>query len=105
MGTHPIFESDFDCLTDMSMEEPVVNDVGMNESKDELKEEIPEELEIVEIDDLTISNDAIEKKAKKITVQVENHADSLVNNMMKLKEDKDTCDVILRVKKGNYYWA
>ena len=25
--------------------------------------------------------------------------------MERLKNDKDTCDVILRVKKGNYYWA
>lgn len=30
---------------------------------------------------------------------------NLVKNMEKLKSDKDTCDVILRVKKGNYYWA
>ena len=31
--------------------------------------------------------------------------DCLMVNMEKLKNDKDTCDVILRVKKGNYYWA
>ena len=30
---------------------------------------------------------------------------NLLKNMEKLKNDKDTCDVILRVKKGNYYWA
>lgn len=30
---------------------------------------------------------------------------TLLKNMAQLKQEKDTCDVILRVKKGNFYWA
>jgi len=39
MGTHPIFESDFDCLTDMSDNEtesvPVVKDIGSGDDQDD----------------------------------------------------------------------
>ena len=30
---------------------------------------------------------------------------TLLKNMAQLKQEKDTCDVILRVKKGNFYWG
>ncbi|CAG5090286.1 Oidioi.mRNA.OKI2018_I69.PAR.g12541.t1.cds [Oikopleura dioica] len=38
-------------------------------------------------------------------VVIPNFKENLIANMTKVKADKDTCDVILRVKKGNFYWA
>jgi hypothetical protein len=49
--------------------------------------------------------DEMEEGVEKIQIDVEGHQEHLLHNMEKLKSDKDTCDVILRVKKGNYYWA
>lgn len=76
----------------------------------EMAEEVPagpkpEDLPLEDIDDTVDFVDDLEKKAKKVSLTIDNHAANLVSNMEKLKNDKDTCDVILRVKKGNYYWA
>lgn len=49
--------------------------------------------------------DQMEDGVENIQIDVEGHKEHLLHNMEKLKNDKDTCDVILRVKKGNYYWA
>ena len=64
--------------------------------------------------------DEAEESSNKISVDIENHSGqsrdhkylwikynlvTLLKNMAQLKQEKDTCDVILRVKKGNFYWA
>jgi len=103
MGTHPIFESDFDCLTEMA-EEVKTADVEMAEATPEKKPEV-KELPIEDIEDLNSFVDDAEASAKKVSINIENHPAYLISNMEKLKADKDTCDVILRVKKGNFYWA
>merc|ERR1711935_301824 len=121
MGTHPIFESDFDCLTDclskMAAEEetPVVDQVAATEvatatnntsaMEVEKKEEDDCNFKIVDIDETAKFIDELEEGAQKLTIDVANHPVNLLKNMERLKNDKDTCDVILRVKKGNYYWA
>merc|ERR1712134_78611 len=103
MGTHPIFESDFDCLTEMA-EEVKTADVEMAEATPEKKPEV-KELPIEDIEDLNSFVDDAEASAKKVSINIENHPAYLISNMEKLKADKGTCDVILRVKKGNFYWA
>merc|ERR1712228_291266 len=54
MGTHPIFESDFDCLTEPNKNGKMVNKVEEEEKilkiEEEKKEEIPEKKEEIPID-------------------------------------------------------
>merc|ERR1712130_825343 len=101
MGTHPIFESDFDCLTEQMSEETKA-DVEMAETVEaapaeaENVEQPPEEpkvkeadLPIEDIDDIEQYEDEVETKAKKTSMMIENHACTLVSNMEKLKNDKD----------------
>lgn len=58
-----------------------------------------------DIDPFSKFNDPSESGASKASMDIPNHHVNLTKNMEKLKNDKDTCDVILRVKKGNFYWA
>jgi len=87
-------------------EEVKTADVEMAETTPEAKPEVVEvELPIEDVEDLNAFTDDAEAGAKKLSINIENHSAYLVANMEKLKADKDTCDVILRVKKGNFYWA
>jgi len=69
------------------------------------KEEDDCNFPIAECDETAKFIDELEEGAQKLSIDVANHPVNLLKNMEKLKNDKDTCDVILRVKKGNYYWA
>merc|ERR1712227_304738 len=56
MGTHPIFESDFDCLTEFLMADTVIEEISDDPKVEEISddpkiEEIPEEPQIEEIDE------------------------------------------------------
>merc|ERR1712142_472721 len=118
MGTHPIFESDFDCLTDcksirrMSAAEteeqaavaPPPQDVVMEKSEKTEKEDDCN-YPIKDINETEKFIDEAEDSSNRISVDIENHSVTLLKNMAQLKQEKDTCDVILRVKKGNFYWA
>merc|ERR1712134_66115 len=98
MGTHPIFESDFDCLTEMA-EEVKTADVEMAEATPEKKPEV-KELPIEDIEDLNSFVDDAEASAKKVSINIENHPAYLISNMEKLKADKDTCDLLLGAQIG-----
>lgn len=83
------------------------NGVAAAESTEE--PETPKESDvnypIVDIDETAKFIDELEEGAQQLSIDCENHHATLLGNMEKLKNDKDTCDVILRVKKGNFYWA
>lgn len=84
-----------------------VQDVVMEkpEKEPEPKTEDDSNLPLKDINEMEKFIDEAEESSNKISVDIENHSVTLLKNMAQLKQEKDTCDVILRVKKGNFYWA
>jgi len=88
----------------------VPQDVVMEKPEAEKPEEKTEQEDdcnypIKDINETEKFIDEAEESSNRISVDIENHSVTLLKNMAQLKQEKDTCDVILRVKKGNFYWA
>jgi len=85
---------------DVVMEKP-----EKESEKPEVKTEDDSNLPLKDINEMEKFIDEAEESSNRISVDIENHSVTLLKNMAQLKQEKDTCDVILRVKKGNFYWA
>jgi len=92
-----------DAVEKMETDEKPKTEVGRKQAPPiEVKKELP-----VEDADWEIGfEDELEAGQSQTEVDYTvNYREKLVENMTQVKADKDTCDVILRVKKGNFYWA
>ncbi|CBY41098.1 unnamed protein product [Oikopleura dioica] len=99
----PAEENQKDAVEKMETDEKPKTEVARKQAPPiEVKKELP-----VEDADWEIGfEDELEAGQSQTEVDYSvNYREKLVENMTQVKADKDTCDVILRVKKGNFYWA